>query len=261
MTLEAEKMEAWGADESALFDAARGDGPSAESSAGLYAALGLAPPLPGGGGEGQSSPYGAPIPVFEPVVQSGIFARPIARLAAGAGALAIAIPAFLWMQGGDTESSSNESVAQVEAKPVDERQPAAQEVVVADDSAAAESAQPESEAVAIDSLPTVTDSHVKVPSASAKASDATQRPTLKEELAHLQRARAALNSGNISLCEALLQEHRNRFVPPRLASEARVLRVEAYVAQGRMAEAKATAAPLLKSDSPYRARMETLLSK
>ena len=173
MTLEAEKMEAWGADESALFGAARSDGPSAESSAGLYAALGLAPPLPGGGGEGQSSPYGAPIPVFEPVVQSGIFARPIARLAAGAGALAIAIPAFLWMQGEGTEATPQESAAQVdEVKQVSEEQPADQELVVADDSAATDSAADDSEAVAIDSLPTITDSQAQVALSSGEVCDA-----------------------------------------------------------------------------------------
>lgn len=260
MTLEAEKMEAWDADESALFGAGRSDGPSAESKAGLYAALGLAPPLPGGGGEPHSSPLSAPIP--EPVIQSGIFARPIARLAAGAGALAIAIPAFLWTQSEGSDANSQETSAQVEQTQPADRVLAPATDRTKSDSSEATAPPATSDAVAIDSLPPVTDTQLKPHSAgSAKATISAERPTLKEELAHLQRARAELNSGNISQCEALLQEHHTRFVPPRLASEARVLRVEAYVAQGRMAEAKATAAPLLKADSPYRARMETLLSK
>jgi hypothetical protein len=90
--------------------------------------------------------------------------------------------------------------------------------------------------------------------------EATQRPSLAEELAIIKQARAKLNAGDLAGCEAALTTHRQKFTPPRLASEALVVRVELLLKRGQREQAKRLAAPLMKDNSPYRARMETLLS-
>lgn len=249
MSVDAEKVESWGAEEMDLFQAAREESPSAESRDGLYGALGLTPPAPGGG-EPQSSELSNQGATLEVGARSGIFAKPLARLAAGVGVLALSVPAYLLVQSSGAESEAAvESVVEPHAE-IRTAMPAAvpeHELVQAE--------EPTDAARSIDELPE------EKSVAPSRAKKKAERPSLKEELALLQRARAALGSGNISQCEALLQEHRTRFVPPRLASEARVLRVESLVGQGRIGEAKSLAAPLLKADSPYRARMETLLSQ
>lgn len=255
MSVDADKLESWGAEELDLFQAAREEGPSAESSAGLYAALGLTPPAPGGGEpmDNLAPNQGA---ALEAGARSGIFAKPLARLAAGVGVIALAVPAYFAQQSSDAEAEAvvietpeapEARLRSAQPAPArGEQQEVVAEVPVQTASTAARS---------IDELP---EERVVAP---VKVKKEVERPSLKEELALLQRARTALSSGNISACEALLQEHRTKFVPARLASEARVLRVESLMAQGRKAEAEKLAAPLLRGDSPYRARMETLLSK
>lgn len=257
MSVDAEKVESWGAEEMDLFQAAREESPSADSRAGLYGALGLTPPAPGGG-EPQGSELSNQGATLEVGARSGIFAKPLARLAAGVGVLALSVPAYLAVQssGGDSEAAAVEKVVEPHAE-IRTAMPASAgpAAAAAPEHELVQAEEPTDAARSIDELPE------EQSVAPRRAEKKAERPSLKEELALLQRARAALGSSNISQCEALLQEHRTRFVPPRLASEARVLRVESLVAQGRIGEAKSLAAPLLKADSPYRARMETLLSQ
>jgi len=94
-----------------------------------------------------------------------------------------------------------------------------------------------------------------------KADEApSARPSLAEELAIIKQARDRLSAGDVRGAESALSEHAQKFQPPRLSSEARVIRVEILMKQGKKEEARQVAAPLMKENSPYRARMETLFS-
>lgn len=266
----------WDDDELDLFRAGRGEAPAAASAGGVFAALGLDGPIGPDGGAGlEQPPVSQVAPISSPEVTaaqgpkpappSGIFARPLPWIGAG-GVLLALIPAALLLSRGQSEATSSDQPSQQQATDAtdsnksgrdageDSKTRAATEGDGAADDALAvelsdlEEAEPQSGARA------------EARKTSPSASDAA-RPSLAEELKIIKDARQKLNAGDLAGAEATLSVHQKKFQPPRLSSEALVLRVEILIKRGKMAEARALAAPLMKENSPYRARMETLLSK
>jgi len=85
---------------------------------------------------------------------------------------------------------------------------------------------------------------------------------LREELALLEQAREALHGGNVTLSQRALAEYTKRFPRGALSREAEVLVVEARLAAGDVAGARATAARALATepDSLHARRMRALLT-
>jgi hypothetical protein len=85
-------------------------------------------------------------------------------------------------------------------------------------------------------------------------------PTLSSELPFLDLARASLARGEPADAITTLNAYDLRFLHPRLAEEATVLRVEALVDLGRVGDARAVAARFLRDDpsSPYAQRVQSL---
>lgn len=251
----------WDDDELELFRAGRDEAPSAGSANGVLAALGLDGPVgPDGGGD--TSPVSSvepagrtpvPPPVETQPAVSGIFARPLTWIGAGGVVLAL-IPAALFLGSGDSGTSEaisppEEVSTRAASGTLAERANVDAPEGVADEPAAIELSdleEVEPESSAVNEAPT------------QKAE--SRRPSLAEELAIIKKARASLNAGDLAGCEAALTIHKQKFSPPRLASEALVVRVELLLRRGQREQAKRLAAPLMRANSPYRARMETLLS-
>ncbi len=86
-------------------------------------------------------------------------------------------------------------------------------------------------------------------------------PTLSDEVAALQVARAALADHDSSAALAALDRYKNRFPSGRLAPEATVLRIEALVQRGDGAAASALADRFESAHprSPYIARIHSIL--
>lgn len=251
----------WEDDELELFRAGKGEAPPAGSAAGVFAALGLDGPIgPDGGDAGPVSsvePAGTtPVPeAVQPTAPSasGIFARPLTWIGAGTVALAL-ISAGLWLGSSDGQTSTSAATPNVavESEPVSE--------ATGVQAAAPVEATKEDEAIALSDLEEIEEPASPTQAGPNQKLDSAERPSLAEELALIKRARSSLNAGDLAGCQAALAEHGKKFNPPRLASEALVVRVELLVKQGKTAEARRLAAPLMRENSPYRARMETLLS-
>src|SRR5262249_36587849 len=100
----------------------------------------------------------------------------------------------------------------------------------------------------------------------AKHRDASVRPAgpeqpaaadLAAEVAALDEARSALNSGDADKALASLEAHRTTFSHGSLGPEAMVVRIEALLSQGKRAEARALAQGFLAQhpDSPSQERV------
>jgi outer membrane protein assembly factor BamD (BamD/ComL family) len=84
---------------------------------------------------------------------------------------------------------------------------------------------------------------------------------VRDELASLDRARAALSAGDAPQALALLDAHNARFPHGAMAPEATMLRIEALVAAGDRASAQRAADAFIAQspDSPYVSRVRSLL--
>lgn len=97
---------------------------------------------------------------------------------------------------------------------------------------------------------------------SAKAAEGTDDDhALRDEVALLDQARAAIASGNTAAALSALDRHKREFPRGFLSSEAEVLRVEALVKAGRTAEARAQGERLLSREpnGPQAKRVRSLL--
>jgi hypothetical protein len=255
----------WDQGELDLFSAGRAETPSSKSAAGVLAALGLdGSPGPGGGEDAPVSGFHSqPVPPSASApLGSGIFSRPLAWV--GGGILLALVPAA-FVLGGSPEANDDHSVpsssvpdSSINAMP-DAPSEASEKSATSPDSAVVQLAELAEEP----SAPRSSTKRVATESAAAAAAESgpqVGRPSLGEELAIIKQARDRLSSGDMRGAEAALSQHAQRFQPARLASEARVIRVEILMKQGKTTEAKQLAAPLMTENSPYRARMETLLS-
>lgn len=90
---------------------------------------------------------------------------------------------------------------------------------------------------------------------------AASEPSLAAELDAIRPAKARLASGDAAGALAQVRQYRAQFPKGRLGVEATVIEVEALVALGQRSAAERLAAPLLKGDSPYAARLRTLLGQ
>jgi hypothetical protein len=88
----------------------------------------------------------------------------------------------------------------------------------------------------------------------------TAEPSLAAELDAIRPAKTRLAAGDAAGALAQVRQYRTQFPKGRLAVEATVIEVEALVALGQRSAAEKQAAPLLKGDSPYAARLRTLLT-
>jgi hypothetical protein len=93
------------------------------------------------------------------------------------------------------------------------------------------------------------------------AAGADDDHALRDEVALLDRARAAISSGNTGAALPALDRHKREFPRGFLSSEAEVLRVEALVKAGRTAEARAQGERLLSREphGPQAKRVRSLL--
>lgn len=84
-------------------------------------------------------------------------------------------------------------------------------------------------------------------------------PDLAAELAHLQRARAALDNHDPDAALARLGEHAHEFPAGQMAQDRELLRVEALCLRGDAAAARADAAQFLRRypGSPHAARIQS----
>lgn len=87
--------------------------------------------------------------------------------------------------------------------------------------------------------------------------------TLAEEVRSVDQARAALTAGRAAEALSVLDDYERRFPTRGFAPEALYLRMEAFIALGRTAQARTTAERLLGSfpSSPHGARARAVLSK
>lgn len=90
---------------------------------------------------------------------------------------------------------------------------------------------------------------------------AASEPSLAAEMDAIRPAKARLASGDAAGALAQVRQYRAQFPKGRLGVEATVIEVEALVALGQRSAAEKLAAPLLKGDSPYAARLRTLLGQ
>jgi hypothetical protein len=97
--------------------------------------------------------------------------------------------------------------------------------------------------------------------ASPEPVPSADRDTFREELAAIQHARATLRAGDAGRALAELDAYQKKFKTGHFAQEARLLRIEAFVKQGRREEAKALARPFLEGKSPYAARVRSLVGE
>gem|GEM_PF-4672407 len=256
-----EHAEPWDEGELDLINAGKADVPPESSLGSVFSALGLDPvqSLPSAEGETGAATE-APVPP-----SSGIFARP--AVLAGAGAvvvLALAlIPTWPTLFGNKSVKHATERstapVAQEEVPSSAEVSPDLDSLkkvpvkeATSDDQGAAALPAPSQQSKK--TAPTRSGDNSKT------RAEKSKRPSLAEELALLKKARGLMASGYWSAAQAALNEHKKRFVPARLSAEARVIRVEILLKTGKRAAANRAAAPLMRKNSPYRARMETLLS-
>lgn len=86
-------------------------------------------------------------------------------------------------------------------------------------------------------------------------------PSLAAEMDAIRPAKTRLASGDARGALTQIRQYRAQFPNGRLAVEATVIEVEALVASGQRSTAEKLAAPLLKGDSPYAARLRTLLGQ
>jgi TolA-binding protein len=102
-----------------------------------------------------------------------------------------------------------------------------------------------------------------VEQAAPSASTQNAAPDVSQELALLDRARKALGAGDAHGALAALAEHARRFPHGELGLEAELLHVEALLASGDGEQAASRARAFLTAhpDSPYTARVRTLLEK
>jgi hypothetical protein len=84
-------------------------------------------------------------------------------------------------------------------------------------------------------------------------------PSLAAELDAIRPAKARLAAGDAAGALARVRQYRAQFPKGRLAVEATVIEVEALVKLGQRSAAEKLAAPLLQGESPYAARLRTLL--
>jgi hypothetical protein len=101
-----------------------------------------------------------------------------------------------------------------------------------------------------------------VPSSSAAFPAPDSGPRLREELLALERVRLELRRGNAAAGIAALSEYEARFPRGALSREATLLAVEARLAAGDVAGARAVAARVLATDStsPHAKKLQALLS-
>lgn len=101
------------------------------------------------------------------------------------------------------------------------------------------------------------------PKPTPKPTNSKHRGTLSRQLELVDEARAALQSNNPARALRLLNAYRTEFPRGSLGAEATVLRVEALVAQGNLAQARRVGDAFLKrsSNSPYSRRLRSLLDR
>jgi hypothetical protein len=98
------------------------------------------------------------------------------------------------------------------------------------------------------------------PPASVEKQEASAKPSLADEVASLDAARAELASGNGAGALRALDEHDRRFVGGALGPEATVLRIEALALRGDRGSAAALARAFLAAHprSPHAARIRSI---
>ncbi len=274
----------WGELERSLFRAGREEAPAA-TRASVLAALGLEGPGPGPGGNGgggrvHTSEPSRPIPWSPSPAAGGNAGKWLAGVA-----VAVAIPAAIWLlRPAPSSAGAPESVAvpatQVEVKdvhaasqgvpgsasqnPKAQLEGSAQADDAAQNGAALASAALAKSASGAPKAPAPSEARSALPEGevqptSAAAAASSAEPSLAEEVALIRRARTQLSSGDAAGALASLDEHTARFKKPKLSSEATVLRIDALLRSGKQAEARRLAAPIIASDSPYATRVRTLV--
>jgi hypothetical protein len=109
--------------------------------------------------------------------------------------------------------------------------------------------------------PVVEPSNAKAKGSVKAAAGADDDHALRDEVALLDQARAAISSGNTGAALSALDRHKREFPRGFLSSEAEVLRVEALVKAGRTAEAREQGERLLSREpnGPQAKRVRSLL--
>jgi TolA-binding protein len=153
------------------------------------------------------------------------------------------VPAGIWLaiSGGDA------------ARPLQPNEVAPPAAAPAAPAAAPEA--PEAPVTKVEDLPVL--EHGSTPVSPAAA------PSLADEVKVIQRAKAALSSGNATGALRELDAYRRSFPRGRLAQEATVLRIEALAASGNQSAASRLGEQFLKNNekSPYARRVKSVLGK
>jgi hypothetical protein len=101
------------------------------------------------------------------------------------------------------------------------------------------------------------------PAPHAVKASATPNDELAQELASVDQARSALRSGNAAAALEQVSRYERTYNQPRFAPEARALRIEALIAQGRRAEAAQLARVFMTNHPghPLTVRLRTFLGE
>jgi hypothetical protein len=163
-------------------------------------------------------------------------------------AVAVAIPAAIWLRNSGEEAPSKQvpsalkaPATEVKATPLQPSQPEA----------------PAPAPLSLDDLPALPNE--TAPSGAAPAAKQAQG-SLADEVAQLQKAKLALKGGSPAQALNELGTYAQRFPKPALGAEATVLRIEALSQTGDSAHAKSLAESFLAKNpnSPYAARLRSL---
>lgn len=128
--------------------------------------------------------------------------------------------------------------------------------------AAAASPSPRAAAGATDPVPARQATRTELAVTQSPAAAPEQDAVLHAEVALLDRARTALRSRQSGRALRLLDQHRARFAPPRLAPEAAALRIEALVQRGAHEQAAAMSRQFVDAHPahPLRERVAKLVA-
>lgn len=258
--------ESWSNEAQSLLDAGREDQPPSESRAALLKSLGLphgAPPAPDSGQGGTSVPPNgsAPPPVGAPAATASKSGLVLKGLAYGLGGIVAVLVPFFLLGGEDDEAAPSAGQNQVLAPSgeSDALERGAREQKAEDELAGAAPAAEEQAHTEEPLAGQTTETPKAEQVGSPKAGSAQSGLTLRDEIELMKEARSALSAGQLSRSQELLSRHERLFEEPQLTAEATMISVELLVRQGRVKEARARAAPLMKPGSPYRSRLNALL--
>lgn len=254
----------WDGDANSLWAAGLEEAPPPGSDAALLSALGLGgtPPGPGGG-----------IPAASAPSSGGAFVRPEATgwlrpwmKGSAIGLVIVGLPvAWFALPGDDEDASSSRALDVPASAPVIVKTETVATNVAQNDATpepdAAPANEPSVKSVKAAAPPTTVSAPAvaKTEPTTTEPTTAAREPSLAEELAFVQGAKALVASRRWAEAEARLDAYRRDFPKQRLAAEARVVRVEMLVAQGKKAEARQVAGPVLEPGSPYRERVLSLV--